>query len=273
MKKLTAFLLFAASAAFSQEAPPDRVTVPFSDPSRPKTLRVNLINGAITVKGYDGKEAIVEARPKGDSGRRHRAERSDGMKRIDMAGTGLVVEESENILKVGTRSINEDMQLTIQVPYNTSLKLSTVNGGDIIVDHVTGDVELQDTNGNITATHISGTAVVNALNGKVLVSLDNVSGDKPMSFSSLNGDIDVTLPANLKAKVKLKSDNGAVYSDFDIQMDASARKPVVQAENTSASHGKYRVQFDKAMFGLINGGGPEMQLTTFNGNIYIRKAK
>ena len=49
--------------------------------------------------------------------------------------------------------------------------------------------------------------------------------------------------------------------------------PVVQAENTSASHGKYRVQFDKAMFGLINGGGPEMQLTTFNGNIYIRKAK
>jgi hypothetical protein len=269
MKKLTAFLLFAASAAFSQEAPPDRVTVPFSDPSRPKTLRVNLINGAITVKGYDGKDAIVEARPKGE--RHHRAERSDGMKRIDLAGTGLVVEESENILKVGTRSVNEDMQLTIQVPYNTSLKLSTVNGGDIIVDHVIGDVELQDTNGKITATHISGTAVVNALNGKVLVTFDKVSGDKPMSFSSLNGDIDVTLPADLKAKVKLKTDNGAVYSDFDIQMDASARKPVVQ--DSQSGHGKYRVQFDRAMFGLINGGGAEMQLTTFNGNIYIRKAK
>src|SRR5260370_4736011 len=75
----------------------------------------------------------------------------------------------------------------------------------------------------------------------------------------------------MKAKVKLKTDNGAVYSDFDIQMDASARKPVVH-ESTSG-HGKFKVQFDRAMYGLINGGGPDMSLTTFNANIYIRKAK
>ena len=92
-----------------------------------------------------------------------------------------------------------------------------------------------------------------------------------MSFSSLNGDIDVTLPADLKAKVKLKSDNGAVYSDLDIQVDASSRKPVVQ--DNSSGHGRFRVQFDRATYGVINGGGPEIQLTTFNGNIYIRKAK
>jgi len=272
MKSLAAFLLCTA-AAFSQDAAPDRVTVPFSDPSRPKTLRVSILNGGITVKGYDGKDAIVEARPDSNSGRHHRerAERTDGMRRIDMVGTGLVVEESENVVRVGTRSINDGVQLTIQVPFNTSLKLNATNGGDIVVDHIVGDVELEDTNGKITATHISGTAVVNALNGKVLVSLDKISGVKPMSFSSLNGDIDVTLPADMKAKVKLKTDNGAVYSDFDIQMDASARKPVVQESNSGK--GKFRVQFDRAMYGLINGGGPDMTLTTFNGNIYIRKAK
>jgi hypothetical protein len=44
-------------------------------------------------------------------------------------------------------------------------------------------------------------------------------------------------------------------------------------EDSNSSHGRYRVQFDKATYGLINGGGPEIQLTTFNGNIYIRKAK
>jgi len=272
MKTLAAFLLCTA-AAFSQDAAvPDRVTVPFSDPARPKTLRVSLINGGITVKGYDGKDAIVEARPDSNSGRhrRDRAERTDGMRRIDMVGTGLVVEESENVVRVGTRSINDGVQLTIQVPFNTSLKLNTTNGGDIVVDHIVGDVELEDTNGKITATHISGTAVVNALNGKVLVSLDKISGVKPMSFSSLNGDIDVTLPADMKAKVKLKTDNGAVYSDFDIQMDA-ARKPVVQESQSGKT--KFRVQFDRAMYGLINGGGPDMTLTTFNGNIYIRKAK
>src|SRR5260370_38749817 len=237
MKTLAAFLLCTA-AAFSQDAAPDRVTVPFSDPSRPKTLRVGLINGGITVKGYDGKDAIVEERS--DSGssrhRRDRAERVENMRRIDMSGPGLGVEESENVIKVGTRSVNEGVQLTIQVPINTNLKLHTVNGGDIVVDHIVGDVELEDTNGAITATHISGTAVVNALNGKVLVSLDKISGDKPMSFSSLNGDIDVTLPADMKAKVKLKTDNRAVYSDFDIQMDASPRKPVVQQITSRQTH-------------------------------------
>lgn len=270
MKHIRILLLFAAASAFAQDAQPDRVTVPFSDPSRAKTLKASLLNGGITVRGYDGKDAIVEARQEG--GRRNkRPERSDGMRRIDMVGTGLAVEESDNVITVGTRSINDNIELTIQVPFNTSLKLHATNGGDILVDRITGDVEIDNTNGNATATHISGAAVVHALNGKVLVTMDKVTADKSMSFSSLNGDIDVTLPADVKARAKLKSDNGAVYSDFEITMDQAARKPAVQDSNSSK--GKYRVQFDRAIYALFNGGGPEMQFTTFNGNIYVRKAK
>lgn len=278
MQKLALFfpfaagaLLISAGAAFCQDAQPDRVTVPFSDPARPKSLHASLINGGITVRGYDGKDAIVEARPQGDSGRRsRRPERSDGLRRIDIGGSGLSVEESDNVVTVGTRAINENIELNIQVPFNTSLKLHAVNGGDIVVDHVTGDIEINNTNGSATGTHISGAAVVHALNGKVLVSLDKVTPDKPMSFSSLNGDIDVTMPADVKARVKMKTDNGAVYSDFEIAVDSSARQPVVQ-DNRSGK-GRYRVQFDRSMYGVINGGGPEVQFTTFNGNIYLRKA-
>jgi len=269
MNKLSVLFVIAACAALGQDSPPDRVNVPFSDPSRPKMLKASVLNGSIFVKGYDGKEAIVEARGEGSKHRRN--ERADGMRRIDIGGSGLSVEESDNVITVGTRSMNENVEINIQVPFNTSLKLHDVNGGEVSVDHIVGDVEIDVTNGKATATHISGSAIVHALNDRVLVTLDKITADKPMSFSSLNGDIDVTLPPDLKAKVKLKSDNGAVYSDFDIQVDASSRKPIV--EDSSAGHGKYRVQFDRATYGLINGGGPELQLTTFNGNIYIRKAK
>jgi DUF4097 and DUF4098 domain-containing protein YvlB len=270
MKKLIILLsFFCATGAWSQDAQSDRVTVPFSDPSRPKSLHASLINGSITVKGYDGKDAIVEARP--DANKRHRTDRSDGLRRIDTGATGLSVEEADNVITVGTRLVNENTSLVIQVPVDTSLKLHSVNGGDIIVDHIVGDVEIDNTNGNATATHISGAAVVHALNGKVLVSLDKVTADKPMSFSSLNGDIDVTVPADLKARLKLKTDNGSVYSDLEITMDSASRKPVIQENNSGK--GKYRVQFDRTMYGLVNGGGPEIQLTTFNGNIYIRKPK
>jgi DUF4097 and DUF4098 domain-containing protein YvlB len=274
MKKLilVSFFLvsfFSIPVAWSQDTPPDRVTVPFSDSSRPKSLHVSLINGSITVKGYDGKDAIVEAHS--DSGKHHRAERSDGLHRIDMNATGLTVEESDNVITVGTRMIGENTNLVIQVPSDTSLKLHSVNGGNITVDHIVGDVEIDNTNGNAIATHISGAAVVHALNGKVLVSLDKVSADKPMSFSSLNGNIDLTLPADTKARLKLKTDNGEIYSDLDIATDPASRKPVLQENNSGK--GKYRVQFDKTMYGLLNGGGPEIQLTSFNGNIYIRKPK
>ena len=37
------------------------------------------------------------------------------------------------------------------------------------------------------------------------------------------------------------------------------------------SGGRYRVRIDKAMYGSINGGGPEMQFVTYNGNILIHK--
>jgi DUF4097 and DUF4098 domain-containing protein YvlB len=269
--KTSVVLFLAASALFSQDAQPDRVTVPFSDASRPRMLKASLINGSITVKGYDGKDAIIEAVNGPGRRRRVERERSDGLHRIDLNATGLAVDESDNTITVGTRAVSENISLNIQVPFNTSVKLHSVNGGDIVVDHLTGDVEIDNTNGNATATHISGAAVVHALNGKVLVSLDKISGDKPMSFSSLNGDIDVTVPADTKARLKLKTDNGSVYSDFDIAVDSSARKPTVEENNTGK--GRYRVRFDKTMYGAVNGGGPEMALTTFNGNVYVRKAK
>jgi hypothetical protein len=33
------------------------------------------------------------------------------------------------------------------------------------------------------------------------------------------------------------------------------------------------LRFDRALRGTINGGGPEYQFTTFNGQIYLRKKK
>lgn len=270
MKRVLAILMAAGAVAAWAQDTPDRVTVPFSDPSRPKMVRVSLLNGGITVRGYNGKEVIVESRSRdGEPARRRREEAPPGMHRIYPAGGGLVVEELENTVKIGTERINSNSEISVQVPFDTSLKLATVNGGNIVVENVSGDIDVDNTNGAVTLSHISGSAVAHALNGKVLVSLDKVNPNKAMSFSSLNGNVDVTLPADLKATVKLKTDNGEIYSDFDVKLDAS-RNPVV--EDSRNGRGR-RIRIDHTIAGAINGGGPELQFTTFNGNIYIRKAK
>jgi DUF4097 and DUF4098 domain-containing protein YvlB len=145
-----------------------------------------------------------------------------------------------------------------------------MNGGEINVDHVNGDVEATAMNGGATITNVSGSVVVNAMNGPVKVSLSKVTPDKTMSFVSMNGDVDVTLPADVKAKVKMRTDNGEIYSDFDVKMEPNA-KPVI--EDGRGKGGRYRVQIEKGMYGTINGGGPEFEFKTFNGSIFIRKPK
>ncbi|PYT27807.1 MAG: hypothetical protein DMG57_17205 [Acidobacteria bacterium] len=265
-------VLAAGGLAFAQD-PGERITVPFSDPSRTHTLKVHLMNGGITVKGYDGKDAIIEIH--GESGEERHHSRpprgAEGMKRIDNSGAGLTAEEEDNVLTVGTRSINRNADLTIQVPVNTSLQLGCVNGGDIVVDRISGEIEVNNVNGGVTLTNVSGSVIAHALNKNVVVKLDKITADKSMSFSSLNGDVDVTLPADTKARVKLKTDNGEIYSDFEVKMDVASQRPVV--EDGRSNRGKYRVRIDRALYGTINGGGPEFQFQTFNGNVYIRKPK
>ena len=79
----------------------------------------------------------------------------------------------------------------------------------------------------------------------------------------------MTLPSDTKATVKMETQNGSIYSDFEIQMNASPREPKV--EDVRKGGGKFRVVTEKARFGSINGGGPEFRFKTVNGNIHIRK--
>jgi hypothetical protein len=67
----------------------------------------------------------------------------------------------------------------------------------------------------------------------------------------------------------LKSDNGAIYSDFDVRLEPDVSKPVV--EDNRGSNGKYKISIDKSVTGTINGGGPEYTFQTMNGNILIHK--
>jgi hypothetical protein len=85
----------------------------------------------------------------------------------------------------------------------------------------------------------------------------------------MNGKIDVTMPAATKARLRLKSDNGAIYSDFDVKLEPDTSKPVV--EDNRGNNGKYKISIDKAVTGTINGGGPEYTFQTMNGNILIHK--
>jgi hypothetical protein len=260
------------AAVTQAQGTPEHVSVAFSDPSQPGKLSVKLLSASIAIKGYAGKEVVIDARMGADDSEEkdnNKAERSGGMRRIRASSSGLEVEEEHNVMSVRTGwPNNKPVHLTIQVPSRTALDLSVVNDGDITVDGVDGDIVANNTNGAITLTNVSGAVVAHALNEDVKASFTRYSG-KPMSFSSLNGTLDVTLPADIKANIKLQSDNGEVYSDFPVDMLAPPVNQTVQDDRSTG--GKYRLKIEKSMIGRINGGGPEITFKTFNGDIKLHR--
>jgi len=275
-------LLTAAIALWSQEPGADRAVVPFSDPGKPGIIKAHLINGGIEVKGYDGKEVIVEIKPRGhvigddedemdNEGEDEKPDKHAGMKRLKAGGGGLNVEESKNIMEISVPSWKMDADLFIQVPMNTALELHTVNGGNIKVENVNGDIEVANVNGGIILSRIGGSVVAQTVNGDVKATITRLDGKNPLSLITLNGDVDITLPAMAKVDFKLKIDNeGEIYSDFELALQNKTEKTV---EDKRSHGGHYRVKIDKTVFGSINGGGQTITLKTFNGDILLRKAK
>ncbi|QJW91473.1 DUF4097 family beta strand repeat protein [Spirosoma taeanense] len=247
----------------------EQLVVPLSKPNDPGFMEVHLVNGSIRVVGYSGKDVVIDAVSR-QSKKEDRTEASaNGMRRISTgSGMDIKAEERDNRIKVNSDSWKRPVDLTIKVPQRFTLKLGTVNQGDIVVDNVNGKLEVSNVNGTITLTNVSGSAVANTVNGNLIATFKSINTGEPMAFSTLNGNVDVTYPSNLKASVKLKSDQGDIYSDFEIDVDKNQPKT-----SRSGQSGMYRVTVEDWVCGKINGGGPEIMMKNMHGNIFVRKAK
>ena len=262
-------LLSSALPGFAQEAAREQLTVALSAPGKPGSLEVELVNGSIHVTGYSGKDVVIDAAARASKHVSTSPGNASGLKRISAGNTlNLTAEEKNNHVEITTESWKGPIDLTIRVPRNFSLKVSTVNDGDIIIDNVAGELEVTNVNGNISLNQVAGSAVANTVNGDLRATFTSITAGAPMAFSTLNGKVDVTLPANASAALKMKSDRGSVYSDFDVALSKGQPKVTRTTQN-----GRTRLSTDDWTYGKINSGGAELTMKTFNGDIFLRKAK
>ena len=150
----------------------------------------------------------------------------------------------------------------------STLHVHELRNCSITVDNVTGELEITNVNGTIKLSQVAGSVVTNTVNGNLIVVFKSVMAGAPMAFSTLNGKVDVTFPGSIKAALKMKLERGDVYSDFDVAVDKGAAKVTRTTQN-----GLSRLSTDDWTYGKVNGGGPEVMLKTFNGDIFLRKAK
>jgi uncharacterized Zn finger protein len=260
---------FSGNVALAQNTSTDELVVPLSSPGKPYSLKVSLVDGEITVNSYAGKDIVIEVttekRKKGEI----TTDASTGMKRISSGNSfGISASEDNNNINVSSDNPEQKVSLSLKIPQDVKLKLGTVNGGDIVVNNIKGELEINNVNGAITLTNIEGSVVASTIDGKVTTTFKSVDEKAPMAFSSLDGDVDVTFPANIKYNLKMKSDHGEIFTDFDVDIDKTETKA-----QKSVSEGMYQLKQDDWINGKINGGGPEILMKNMDGNIFIRKAK
>lgn len=245
----------------------DQVVVPLSDPNRPALVKLDVVQGSVTVKGTSRRDVLVTGRAAGET-RRPRDVQGQGSLRRLTAPAGMEVSEERNEVTIEAGSPNRHVDFTIEVPSRTNVNIQLVNGGGITVEDVDGELELENVNGPVTLRQVAGSVVANTVNGPLRAVLTRVDPQKPMSFTSLNGPVDVTLPSTLKANLRLRSDNGDVFTDFDVQLRQDA---ATTTTSNRSRNGRLRIEVNKSLYGIVGGGGPDIELRSFNGNVFVRK--
>jgi hypothetical protein len=244
----------------------ERLVIPLSQPGQSGTLEVNQVYGGISVTGYEGNEVIIVARQK----KMHSTETmKNGLRRIQNNSMALEVEEQDNHVEVVTKNWASEgraaLNLEIQVPKQFNLKLKNINDGTTRVEQVSGELEISNINEDITLIGISGSAVVDSINGTIKAVFKEVPVDSQLAFTSFNEDVDITLPAAVKADFKLQTEYGDIYTGFDI--DFSTTPPQINREQDG---GSYKVKLEKWVSGQANGGGAGIVLKSHSGDLIIR---
>jgi hypothetical protein len=225
--------------------------------------KVRLVMGSSEVKivGHNSDELIIET-----NSYKAPPQRAQGLKPLynaaeDNTGIGLSINREGNVLTI-VKAQKGNGKYTIRVPRKAAVSYTEANwqGGDFELSDMDGEIELKLNNSKAELNNVAGPIVANSTNGGIHIKFSSLNQQKPSSISVVNGEIDVTLPANSKANWKLRSLNGEVYTDFDMALPRD--KSELQ-----------KIAGSNTVEGKTNGGGVDMNIYTINSDIFIRKNK
>lgn len=259
---ITVWFVCLAGSVMAQAS--NEFTIALTDPSKRGKLKAHLNSGSITIKGTARKDVLV--RYVAENGERDKGKTKDGLKRVSGGGVDLEASENNNSVTVKSNSWNNKVDLEIEVPSGFDVVAHTYNDGNLTINAVQGELALTNYNGEITALNISGSVIATTYNGEIKVTFDKVTEGLPMSYHTYNGDVDVSFPASVKASFKMRTGQGDIYTDFDMNISSTGPKKMEDKKS-----GTYKIVIDDWKKGDVNGGGPEITLKTTNGDVYIRK--
>lgn len=140
-----------------------------------------------------------------------------------------------------------DVEFTVEVPAGVTFVGRTL-GGDVVATGLASDAIAHSTFGDIRIG-TTRLATATTLWGSIVASIGLPDWGRDLEFSTMTGDIAVTIPAATNARVQATTQSGRITSDFALPQASS-----------------------RDLHGTIGSGGPMLTLTTLQGDIALRRA-
>jgi DUF4097 and DUF4098 domain-containing protein YvlB len=146
---------------------------------------------------------------------------------------------------------------------------STISG-DLEVTGVSGDIFLKSVSGDITATQIKGSIQAETVSGNI--EMNDVSEANVVRVKALSGEIDYRGRINREGTYSLKSHSGgigmALPSDSAFDFEAETFSGSIESDFEIKVAGRISA---KEMRGVVNGGGASVKVSSFSGDIKLKK--
>lgn len=149
-----------------------------------------------------------------------------------------------------TENNDVTVNFTVRVPAGVHFLGRTVNG-EVEAESLGGNVRLHTVNGGIRLS-TTGYAEAGTVNGSIVATLGRADWPGEVDFKTVNGGITLTLPEKVDAEVRAQTVNGDIETDYPITV-----------------RGRFG---QRRMTGTIGNGGRELNLSTVNGSIRMKKS-
>lgn len=144
----------------------------------------------------------------------------------------------------------------VKVPKELIVDAHAVSG-NVRVTGAEGDVRAGSVSGDVHLDKLKASTVrASSVSGDVWVSIEQLSGDGRLSFSSVSGNVTAELPKNTDADISMRTVSGELESDFPLTL--SGRGGRMSRHSLNATIGK---------------GGRELEVHTVSGDVRLRTIK
>ncbi len=150
--------------------------------------------------------------------------------------------------RMSSRDNDVNVAFTVSIPDGVHLNARNTNGV-VRVSGLSGDVSAITVNGDIEAES-AGSVSARTVNGRIDAAM-GASPRKDLSFKTVNGRVRLALPAEVDADLSLRTVNGGIDSDFPVDV-----------------RGRWG---PRSASGQLGQGGPDIDVSTVNGGIEVRR--